>query len=73
MSLTDIQCTCPNCGTEFFTRPAFGEQALAKVQAEISQMNDEQIQARVDALRDWLLRKEKASKRTNVRGCKSTS
>jgi len=49
MSLKNIQCTCPDCGTEFSLDRAFGEQALAKVQAEISQMNDEQIQARVDA------------------------
>ena len=48
MSLTDIQCTCPNCGTEFSLDRA-GEQALAKVQAEMVVMNDEQIQARVDA------------------------
>ena len=43
MSLIDIQCTCPNCGTEFSLDRWW---SLAKVQAEISQMNDEQIQAR---------------------------
>ena len=39
----------PKLWHRIFTHRAFGEQALAKVQAEISQMNDEQIQTRVDA------------------------
>lgn len=49
MSLKDIQCTCPDCGAEFSLDRAINEQALAKVQAEISTLSDMEIQVKVDA------------------------
>ena len=70
MTLENIDCKCPKCGSEFTLDKAIGEQTLSKVQDEISKFSDEQIQAKVDAATEQALREgekiaqEKISEKT---------
>ena len=70
MTLENIECKCPKCGSEFTLDKAIGEQTLSKVQDEISKFSDEQIQAKVDAATEQALREgekiaqEKISEKT---------
>jgi hypothetical protein len=59
MSLKDIQCTCPDCGAEFSLDRAINEQALAKVQAEISKLSDMEIQKKIDSATETAIKKGK--------------
>ncbi|MDC0493862.1 DUF2130 domain-containing protein [Alphaproteobacteria bacterium] len=67
MSLKDIQCTCPNCGTEFSIDKAIGEQTLARVQAEVAQLSDQEIELKIASAKELALEQGKELAKEQMR------
>lgn len=67
MGLTEILCKCPDCGAEFSLNKAIGEQELAKVQSEITQINDEEIQLKISEAKKSAVEQGKAIAQKEMR------
>ncbi|WP_443646699.1 DUF2130 domain-containing protein [Candidatus Ponderosibacter sp. Uisw_141_02] len=67
MSLKDIQCTCPDCGAEFSIDKAIGEQTLARVQAEVAQLSDQEIELKILSAKELALEQGKELAKEQMR------
>ena len=59
MNLQNIICICPDCSAEFTLDRILGEQALATLQSEVSNLSEKEIQKRISAVSKAAIENEK--------------
>ena len=61
MNLQNIICICPDCSAEFTLDRILGEQALATLQSEVSNLSEKEIQKELVLSARPLLKMKKSS------------